>query len=160
LAIRLNIGSLNDGEQLLELKTDAKELGIDEGVIEGTVEVALELFKTLHQLDLKAVITGKLCLVCDRCLEDFTKDFETKFELVFVQQTSREEAINEDYIRTYAPHLKSVDITDDIKESIILSVPMKKLPLEKPDGSCSWCGKTKEYWCSIIIDEEELEDRE
>ena len=55
--------------------------------------------------------------------------------------------------------MKSVDITSDIKESIILSVPMKKLPSENPDSSCSWCGKTKEYWSSIIIDEEELEDR-
>lgn len=160
MAIKINIGSLNDGGQILELKTDSKELGIDEGVLDGEATLRLELFKTVHQLDIKAGISGKLKLVCDRCLEDFKSDFNTEFELVYVQKASREEEINEDYIRTYSPHMKSVDITEDIKESIILAVPMRKIPSEKPDGSCSWCGKTKEYWSSIIVDEEELEDRE
>jgi uncharacterized protein len=160
MAIKINISSLNDGSQVLELKTDAKELGIDEEMLDGYAELSIELFKTVHQLDVKADISGKFRLVCDRCLEDFSRDFNSEFELVFVQQTSREEEINEDYIRTYSPHMKSVDITEDIKESIILAVPMKKLPAEKPDGSCSWCGKTKEYWSSILIDEEESGERD
>ncbi len=160
MAIKINIGSLNDGGQMLELETDAKELGIDDGVLKGQIELKLELFKTVHQLDVKVSISGELKLVCDRCLEDFSKGFQTQFELVYVQKAAREEEINEDYIRTYSPHMKSVDITEDIKESIILAIPMKKLPSENPDGSCSWCGKTKDYWSSIIIDEEELEDRD
>lgn len=160
MAIKINIGSLNDGGQLLELKTDSKELGIDEDILAGPVDISLDLFKTVHQLDLKVRISAELKLVCDRCLEDFKKGLQTEFELVYVQKAAREDEINEDYIRTYSPHMKSVDITEDIKESVILAVPMKKVPAEKPDGSCSWCGKTKEYWSSFIIDEEELKERE
>jgi hypothetical protein len=36
---------------------------------------------------------------------------------------------------------------------------MKKVPEEKPDGACSWCGKGKAYWNNIIADEEELKNK-
>lgn len=157
MAIKINIGTLNDGSQQLVLKCDSVELGLDENLITGPLEIALDLFKTTNQLDLKAKITGKLKLECDRCLEIFEKPFVSEFELVLVQKTRREEEIDEEHIRSYDAHMKTVDITNDIKETVILSVPMKKLPEEKSDGSCSWCGKSREFWSSIIkIDEEEL----
>ena len=157
MAIKINIGSLNDGSQTLEFKSDEKELGLEEGFLKGPLIINLELFKTTHQLDLKAHITGTIFLDCDRCLEKFEKVFNTSFELVFVQQTHREEAFSEEEIRSYSPHMKSVDITTDIKEAVILTVPMKKLPDEKPDGSCSWCGRTKDFWKDILVEKDEDE---
>ncbi len=157
MAIKINIGTLNEGSQQLVLNSDSKEIGLDENLATDPIEITLDLFKTTHQLDIRAKITGKLKLECDRCLEIFEKPFDSDFELVLVQKNRREEEINEENIRTFDAHMKSVDITNDIKETIILSVPMKKLPEEKNDGSCSWCGKSREFWSSIIkIDEEEL----
>ena len=158
MGIKINIGSLNDGSQTLDITSDAKELGLPEGFIKDTLYIKLDLFKTTHQLDLKVNIRGIIFLECDRCLENFEKAFSTSFELVLVQQSSREEAINEDYIRTYSPHMKSVDITTDIKEAVILTVPMKKLPDEKPDGSCSWCGRTKDFWKDILVEKIDDDD--
>lgn len=155
MAIKINISSLNEGSQTLELLSDEKEIGLDEGILKEPLSVKLELFKTTHQLDVKAVIKGTIFLDCDRCLEKFEKQFDTTFELVLVQQTGREEEFNEDYIRTYSPHNKSVDITNDIKESVILTIPMKKLPEEKPDGACSWCLRSKDFWNDILVDSNE-----
>lgn len=158
MAIKINIGSLNEGEQTLDIQSDEKELGFDEGFLKEPILVKLELFKTTHQLDVKAYITGTIFLECDRCLEKFEKKFNTSFELIFVQQTHREEAFSEEDIRTYSPHMKSVDLTTDIKEAVILTVPMKKLPDEKPDGSCSWCGRTKEFWKDILVEKDDSDE--
>ncbi len=158
MAIKINIGSLNEGEQTLDIQSDEKELGLDEGFLKESIIVRLELFKTTHQLDVKAHITGIIFLECDRCLEKFEKKFNTSFELIFVQQTHREEAFSEEDIRTYSPHMKSVDLTTDIKEAVILTVPMKKLPDEKPDGSCLWCGRTKEFWKDILVEKDDCEE--
>jgi uncharacterized metal-binding protein YceD (DUF177 family) len=89
-------------------------------------------------------------LVCDRCLERYELPFERDFEIVFVQKAEREEKINEDFIRSYSPFMKTIDITNDIREYILLSVPMRKVPAETETGSCSWCGKTQEYWQNLI----------
>ncbi len=155
MAIKINISSLNEGSQTLELLSDEKEIGLAEGLLKEPLSVKLELFKTTHQLDIKSEINGTIFLECDRCLEKFEKNFLTSFELVFVQQLHREEEFNEDYIRTYSPHMKTVDITNDIKESVILTIPMKKLPVEKPDGACSWCGRSKDFWNDILVDSNE-----
>lgn len=158
MAIKINIASLNEGSQKLELVSDSKELDLGESFVKDPVYLSLDLYKTVYQLDVKIHIKGTLLLICDRCLEGFEMPLETSIELVFVQKSSREEEINEDSIRTYYPHMRVIDVTKDIKETIILTVPMKKVPPEKEDGSCSWCGKTKEYWSGLIVekDEEEL----
>lgn len=158
MAIKINIGSLNDGSQVLELKSSEKELGIEEGFLKEPVSVKLELFKTTHQLDLKAEISGIIFLECDRCLDRFEKKFTSSFQLIFVQQTHREEAFSEEDIRSYSSHMKSVDITTDIREAVILTVPMRKLPDENPDGSCSWCGRSKEFWKDILVEKKDEDD--
>ena len=158
MAIKFNLGNKKESLQTLELISDEKELGIGEGFLKEPLAICLELFKTTHQLDLKANINGTIFLECDRCLEKFEKKFNTSFQLIFVQQTHREEAFSEEEIRTYSPHMKSVDITTDIKEAVILTVPMKKLPDEKPDGSCSWCGRTKDFWKDILVEKSDDDD--
>jgi uncharacterized protein len=154
VAIKINIGTLSEGNQQLELFSDAGEIGIDKKLLKGNLLIGIDLFKATHQLDLKVKLSGIMNLVCDRCLEVFELPFESAFEIVFVQKSEREEAINDDYIRTYSPFMKTVDITNDIREYVLLSVPMRKVPAETPEGVCTWCGKTEEYWKNLIKDEE------
>jgi uncharacterized metal-binding protein YceD (DUF177 family) len=155
MSIKINIGSLKDGGQQLLLETDSAELGIEENIVKGSVIVMLELFKTNDQLDIRAKVTGIFSFICDRCLEVFDKPFEQSLELVYAQKSPREEEYNDDYMRTYNANMKTIDITNDIREMVMLAVPMRRLPDEKKDGSCSWCGKTKEYWQQFIVNKED-----
>ena len=160
MSIKINIGSLKEGSQQIELETDPAELTLEKSTgwrTKGNVKVILDLFKTANQLDIKAKIIGLLELECDRCLDFYEKPIERVFELVYVLKSPREEPVNDDYYRTYDPNMRTIDITNDIKEMVVLAVPMKRVPQEKEDGSCTWCGKTKEYWHLFIVDKEELE---
>jgi uncharacterized protein len=154
VAIKLNIGTLKDGSQQIELVSDAKEIGLEDRLLKGNLLINVDLFKATHQLDLKVKISGVMNLVCDRCLDVYEMPFVSDFEIVFVQKSEREEAINDDYIRSYSPFMKTVDITNDIREYVLLSVPMRKVPAETPEGVCTWCGKTEDYWKNLIQDEE------
>jgi len=159
MSIKISIGSLKEGSQQVALEVSPAELGLEDNFFKGNVFIQLDLFKTVHQLDINANISGMLEMECDRCLDLFEKKFEQNLELVYVQKSPREEAFNDDYLRTYNPHMKTVDITNDVKEMILLAIPMRRVPAENKDGSCSWCGKTKEYWNQFIVDEEELENK-
>ena len=155
MAIKINIGALSDGSQQIELLTDYKELNLEKDFLNGPINIFLDLYKTVHQLDVKVKITGSLNLECDRCLEIFENDFQTAFEIVYVQKALREDEIDEEYIRSYDPSMQTIDLTKDIKETVILSVPMRKVPEEKEDGSCTSCGKTQDYWSSILIEKDD-----
>jgi uncharacterized protein len=154
VAIKLNIGTLSEGSQQIELASDAREIGLEEKLIKGNIFIIIDLFKATHQLDLKVKISGVMNLICDRCLDVYEQPFEANFEIVFVQKSEREGVINDDYIRSYSTFMKTVDITNDIREYILLSVPMRKVPAETPEGACTWCGKTEEYWENLIQDKE------
>lgn len=158
MALKINIGTLGDGSHLLELITDAKELGLEAGLLKDKLNVTLDLFKATHQIDLRIKLSGIMTLVCDRCLEIYELPFEKNFEQVFVQKSQREEAYNDDYMRTYSPFMKTVDITNDIREYILLSIPMRKIPAETAEGICTWCGKNKEYWKKMINPQEADEE--
>lgn len=156
MSIKINIGSLNDGEHNMEFISSPGELGLDRKLIDGNITIEAAFFKAANQLDLRATATGKFNLECDRCLDEFAMPFETKFEIVFVQQHEREEKIDEDNVKSYSRNMTTVDITNDIKEYILLSVPMKKAPVQNDDGTCTLCGRGKDYWKQYIKEEENL----
>ena len=156
MAIKINVGILKDGDQIIDFVTDAKEIGLDENLVKNKIYVSVDVFKAAHQIDLDVKVNGTLKLTCDRCVDEFEQPFENEFELVYVQKSAGEMELNTDYIRLYTPFLRSIDLTADVRDITLLSVPMKKLPAETADGTCSWCGKTKEYWKDFIVDEDQL----
>lgn len=154
MAVKIDIGEISEGSRQLEILTGPKELGIDEIQIKDKISVTLDVLKTQSQIDLNVMVEGLLKLTCDRCLETYEQPFETAFELVFVQKTKEEIIAQDDYIKAFSPFTKSLDITNDLREYILLAIPMRKVPPEKNE-KCSWCGRSNEMWKSDILDLDE-----
>ena len=94
--------------------------------IHVTRPVEVEAFMTMAERELvvKADIRCPLRLSCARCLEEF------------------EQTVTADALFNYAVQPADVvDITDDVRQEIILAYPM--IPLCRPDckGLCSACGQ-------------------
>jgi DUF177 domain-containing protein len=151
MAVKIDLGQLREGNQQLDIITNSKELGLDEKLIKGKLDVAVDIFKAPNQLDLSVNVTGLLRLACDRCLEEFEQRFESEFELVYVQKPAEGVNLQDDYIKVYNAFTKSIDITEDLKEYVLLAIPMRKVPAEIND-KCSWCGRSNEMWNSDILD--------
>lgn len=151
MAIKINIAELKEGSQQFEIVTNAKEIALDENLVKDGINVAISVFKAPTQIDLDVQVEGVFNLSCDRCLEDYSQNFKTNFELVYVQKQSGERRVEDDYVKIYNPFTKSIDITEDLREYILITVPMRKVP-EEIDGKCSWCGKSNEMWKADIID--------
>jgi uncharacterized protein len=154
MSIRFNIGGLKDGEHELEIVSNNEELGLN-NVLGSGLKIKAVFFKLHNMLDLKISLDGELLLECDRCIEEYRQPFHTDFELVFVQKSEYDIKPTDENYRIYNPSMKTVDITPDVKEYVMLSVPMKKIPVQNPDGSCSKCGKTQEYWKQYISEKQE-----
>ena len=74
------------------------------------------------ELIVNSVLRYKLKAVCSRCLEEFELSFEKK------------------HIFTYdVRNLDAVDITDNVREEIILDYPLKPLCKEECRGICIKC---------------------
>ncbi|KUK14592.1 MAG: hypothetical protein XD52_0144, partial [bacterium 42_11] len=90
-------------------------------------------------------VTTTLKLHCSRCLEPFEFpvkfDFEVEYRRGEERLDSKEKALKDDDFRIAYFTGENIDIEEDIKQFIILSIPMKPLCREECKGLCPVCGK-------------------
>ncbi|HMS64168.1 MAG TPA: DUF177 domain-containing protein [Ignavibacteria bacterium] len=145
--LKIHISNLAEGEHDYQFKFNKKEfkdLEIDDLEIEDDLLLNVKLLKYGNQFDLKCQLKGNLRLLCDRCLEDYIYDFENSFEVIykFDFTIKKEESVTDsDDIKLIPPKTGFIDIKEDVRDFILLSVPMKRVPEENND-ICTYCNKS------------------
>lgn len=84
-------------------------------------------------LDYSAVC--RLFHTCDRCLKEFSKDYDLSFDHIVVPSVSNED--NDDYIVADG---ESIELNEVALNDILLSLPTKVLCREDCKGLCMVCG--------------------
>jgi uncharacterized protein len=110
----------------------------------GPVHAAL----TLKRKGSRILINGELDLrildVCDRCLSDITSsiasEFKTSFELQNEECFEREHQLDHEEIDTEFFTDSEFDVTEFLRQQLLLSLPVKRLCSEECRGLCSHCG--------------------
>lgn len=76
---------------------------------------------------------------CDRCLSEFDKTVEDVGRVLFSNDVDlvRE---GDDDIRAFDPEAREIDITDEIRDLLLLALPVKLLCRENCKGLCAGCG--------------------
>jgi uncharacterized protein len=107
------------------------------------VDVNLE--KTSNQLYLKAAIQAAGTFQCDRCVEEFDKGLNTSYTMFYVYDDLDATTYEESQVQVLSPDTTHLDLTKDIREMVMLAVPMKLLCRENCQGLCSRCGRNWNY---------------
>jgi len=154
---KININNLKEGAHKYDLSASSDDFDFKNDEIElvGDIDVDVDLYKVEHQFSIKADLKGKFKFVCDRCLEDYIYDFTNNFDIIykydFKEKDDRD--IEDDNIKFIPPNTKHIDLKEDIRDYILLSIPMKKAP-EETEGVCSFCHKDIKEMLQITRQEE------
>lgn len=113
------------------------ELGFDEDVPwkGNAITVAGQITNTGRVLEVQGVIKTSGTYSCGRCLEQFCTDIEVAFSENYLAAGS--EAEGEDALFYEGDE---IDITDLVRESILLAEPLKIVCKEECKGLCPVCG--------------------
>ncbi len=119
----------------MELKPDELELSPEDLPIIGKISVKGDLENAGDVLLMKAHLQARVRRVCSRCLKEFEAQTEAQVEERYFPLGTSD--LPEDAL-TYKFDI--VDITEALREGLILTEPVK--PLCKPDcnGLCPICG--------------------
>ena len=110
----------------------------------GAVKAELALNRIDKELNIRGNISVTVTLQCSRCLAEFNKAIDLDVDLTYlpVEEMSREEiheiARDESEIGYYRDD--EIDISDVIKEQLLLNLPMKPLCIDECKGLCPVCG--------------------
>ena len=98
------------------------------------INLSAQVTKGVGNISVKLAICATMHLNCSRCLEEFTLPLSKEIKLNFPIE-------NKACGSTGRRPAGEIDLTDNLREEIILSYPLK--PLCRPDclGLCPTCGR-------------------
>jgi len=153
--MKIQLVSLSEGVHEYEFGTDAAEINL-ERPISGPVGVSIVLEKTGNQVRLKGSVTAEGGFSCDRCTAEFRRPIVAAYRMYYVAEGEQFDGIDPSEIQSITPGSGSIDVTEDVRQTILLAVPLKLLCSEQCKGLCPHCGKNMNTdSCSCTVEREE-----
>lgn len=148
--MKIQLAALKEGMNDIFFEHTAESLNLHENeevssIFINPIHIHISVNRIGTQLFLKIEINTIGNFLCDRCLENYTRELNDKFRLVYslesdVNIVKDDEAADEGGLRFLTKDKTTIDIAEDIRESLLLMVPMKKLCSEDCRGICPQCG--------------------
>ncbi len=126
--MKINLRLIPDGGLTIEGEEDPSIIDIDDPLVvfPHPISYHFRVNRVGNLLLIRGTLETEASFICSCCLKKFTQPVRVvKFE--------REEEIGPDQI--------NIDLTEDIREDIILSIPVKPLCRADCRGICPLCGK-------------------
>lgn len=124
--LEFNIVEIPEGESSRELELDGDEMDLSPYEFQGG-RINLRFYRTLHFIRVNFHIDTEVELVCDRSLEQYNQPIEADYEVLFKVDVKEEKADEEGAVKRFDFSSNTLDIGDEVRDTIMLNIPMQKL---------------------------------
>jgi DUF177 domain-containing protein len=154
--LKIRISQLSNGLHEYHFNGNPTEIGL-EGSFTKPVEVNAVLDKTPHQFYLKVDVKTSGLFQCDRCIEVFEQPLSNHYDMFYVFDELETGKYQPEEVQVISPDTTHIDLADDVRQMVMLSVPLKLLCKETCKGLCPRCGTNCNYHsCNCKVEGEEL----
>ncbi len=138
--LRINISKISDGIHPHSLETEPGDIGLDER-FNRLVQVKATVEKASRQFLLHVESHSGGVFVCDRCLDEFQRQVDSDYSIVYFPGPSPSGHTGEKQeVQYLAPDVNMIDIGEDVRQFLVLALPLKMLCKEDCAGLCPVCG--------------------
>ena len=138
--LKFNIAAIKEGQSTLEVDVSPKDIGLEENKeFNKTIHVTHHINKVGNEVFIKADLKTAAKLQCDVCLDSFLSDIADTIQVILTSDSDLGER-EEDDVYLVADTTNEIDITDSIRQSLLLDIPFKKKCSPTCKGLCSDCG--------------------
>ena len=137
--MKIRVSGLSNGLHEYRFSAAPADIGLD-GRFHTSVEVEARLDKASRQMFLTTAIHAAARFECDRCLDEFERGLDTGYGMFYVYDEAEAGKYPDDEVTVIGPDAVHIDITDDVRQLILLAVPLKLLCDEECKGLCPVCG--------------------
>lgn len=137
--VRIRISQLSPGTHSFHYSVNPQDIGLDE-TFHNHVVVDVNLEKTTRQMYVRGEVVATGRFTCDRCLEDFSQNIQSTFAVFYVFSEEEAAKFDAEEVRVIHPDTPTIDATDDVRQSVVLAVPLKLLCRDECKGLCATCG--------------------
>jgi len=138
--MKISIKHLRDGLHTFNFVEAAASCGLpDHPCLKSDVEVRVDVEKSSPNFFVTNHVRTVGRFDCDRCLEEFSRIVEEKATVIFSSAPDMIEQVDED-IHPLTKDAVEIDITNDVRDALLLAVPIKTVCRTDCKGLCPSCG--------------------
>jgi uncharacterized protein len=137
--MKIQIAGLSEGIHNFRFREPVAEVGLGEE-FHGEVTVDAKLEKSGRQLFLKADVQATGDFSCDRCTAPFSLPLQVVFQMYYVWDPREAEVLDRYEVQVIPMGLPVIDLADDVRQTLVLAVPLKLLCTAECKGLCARCG--------------------
>lgn len=127
--MKIEVGKIPESGMIVEEEESPQIMkeGPDDVQYNDKIRVRVSVNVVGRTLVIHGRIATKAVLECNRCLKEFDHQVDVR-DYTFAREVRRDE---------------TVDLTDSIREDIMLAIPMKRLCIAECKGICPICGQDR-----------------
>jgi uncharacterized metal-binding protein YceD (DUF177 family) len=90
-------------------------------------EIEMDFYRTLHFIRVNFHVGADVELVCDRSLEPYIQPIDADYEVLFKVDVQEEKEDENGAVRRFDFSTNTLSIEDEVRDTIFLNIPIKKL---------------------------------
>lgn len=135
--IEIRLAGLSAGTHEFEFTCSAADFA-DQALVEAGFSKEISVKATVEKLEGEIIVTLKTTaiagLTCDLCLAPITTELNGSYRIWYgYEQAGEPEGERDEEYRLIDRNTLSLDLTEDVRETLLLSVPMKVTCTDNPD---------------------------
>ena len=139
--MKILISKLQNGLNEWSEQCDPTDLKLDASIFEQPITVNYSVNRGTGKITVDIIVRTVGMFMCDRCGEDFLYESEGNYMVIFIQRNEPlPDEMPGDDLRSYLFGQRELDVTTEVRDAIMLSMPMKRLCGEDCKGICAGCG--------------------
>jgi uncharacterized protein len=137
--MKIQVGGLSDGVYQFAVAAEASSLELD-GHFPEDVVAHVTIEKNATQIFLTAAVSTNAMYECDRCLTPFSMPITSSYRMYYMTEEVPGSHIDPAELQIVPPGFSVIDLSDDVRQTVLLAVPLKLLCRENCKGLCPHCG--------------------
>jgi uncharacterized protein len=137
--MKIQVAGLSEGVHQFHFDVQASELGLGEQFSDVHTDVSLD--KAPNQIVLSVAVHTAADFTCDRCTEPFESRLDAKYRMHYIWNDEDASQYDVAEVQVIPKGGTIIDITEDVRQTVLIAVPLKLLCREDCLGLCPHCGK-------------------
>jgi uncharacterized protein len=137
--MKIQIAGLSEGLHNFHFRESVADVGLGED-FSGDVDVDVMLEKTGKQIYVKTDVRTTGMFSCDRCAGPFSMPLHAFYQMYYVWDTGDAELYDPSEVQVIPGGLPLIDLADDVRQTVMLAIPLKLLCKDDCRGLCPHCG--------------------
>jgi uncharacterized protein len=145
--MKIQVAGLPEGLHPYHFEIQPSDLGLG-GNFGSTIFVDIRVDRTGHRFLIEGTVRTDVSFECDRCVAPFTRQVTGTYRMRYVQDPAETGDLDPAEVMVVPEGVTVIDISDDVRQTAVLTIPLKVLCREDCRGLCPSCGTNlNEHQC-------------